>query len=191
MAEAEVSLMLALYLLRNRLVSSDVSVALDGAQIRTGDAIHFPIYEFLQNNKCKKLAGSSQGWQGVYKVGIFDYSLIIHSNPGKGDVVAKLDGGSTLRVECKKGPLVRIKGSKEYPLLREALGQLLTIGECNINDRLAVAVPNSIKFKELTSNWRNAPLIRKLQIGFLLVSTNGEVDGLDSLLTLDKTQDGF
>jgi len=161
-----------------------VSVALDGAQIKTGDTIHFPIYEFLEKNNCEKVANNSRGWQGVYQVESFDYSLIIHSNPGKGDVVAKLDGGSTLRVECKKGPLVRIKGSQEYPLLREALGQLLTIDECNINDRLAVAVPNSLKFKELTSIWRNAPLIRKLQIGFLLVSTNGEVDGLDSLLTL-------
>jgi hypothetical protein len=181
MAEAEVCLVLALFLIKNGLVSSDVSVALDGAQIKTGDTIHFPIHEFLQKNNCEKVSGSSQGWQGVYKIGNFNHSMIIHSNPGKGDVVTRLSSGNVLRVECKKGPLVRIKGSQEYPLVREALGQLLTIEEVNTNDRLAVAVPNSPKFKELTSNWRNAPLIRRLQIEFLLVSSNGAVNGLDDL----------
>jgi len=87
-----------------------------------------------------------------------------------------------LRVECKKDTLIKSKSSQEYPLLREALGQLLTINECDENDRLAVAVLNSPKFKELTSKWRNAPLIHKLQLGFLLVSSNGEVDGIDYLL---------
>ena len=61
MPEAEVSLRLALFLLRNKLVSADVSVALDGAQVKTGNIIHFPIYEFLQSNNCKK-HGTSQGW---------------------------------------------------------------------------------------------------------------------------------
>ena len=181
MPEAEVSLRLAVFLLRSKLVSSDVSVALDGAQIKTGNTIHFHIYEFLQRNNCEKF-GSNQGWQGLYKVDDCEHALIIHSNPGKGDVVTKLMTGNGLRVECKKGPLVRSKSSQEYPLLREALGQLLTISECEENDRLAVAVPNSQKFKDLTSSWRNAPLIHKLQLGFLLVSRNGEVDGLDYLL---------
>lgn len=45
MTEAEVSLILAVYLLKNKLVSSDVSVALDGAQIKTGATVHFPIYD--------------------------------------------------------------------------------------------------------------------------------------------------
>ncbi len=126
MPEAEVSLRLALFLLRNKLVSTDVSVALDGAQIKTGNTIHFHIYEFLQRNNCEKV-GSSQGWQGLYKIASTDHALIIHSNPGKGDVVSTLITGHGLRVECKKGPLTRSKSSQEYPLLREALGQLLTI----------------------------------------------------------------
>lgn len=97
-------------------------------------------------------------------------------------MVTKLSTGNVLRVECKKGPLARNKSSQEYPLVREALGQLLTITEYNENDRLAVAVPYSAKFKELTSKWGKTPLIRKLQISFLLVGINGEVDGLDDVL---------
>lgn len=181
MPEAEVSLRLALYLIRNKLVSSDVLVALDGAQIKTGNTIHFHINEFLQDNNCVR-AGSSQGWQGLYKVDNYEYALKIHSNPGKGDVVTKLFTGNGLRVECKKGPLVNSKSSQEYPLLREALGQLLTVNEYDENDRLAVAVPDSLKFRDLTSSWRNAPLIHKLQLGFLLISRNGEVSGLHYLL---------
>ena len=156
-------------------------VALDGAQIKTGNTIHFHIYEFLQDNNCVRL-GSSQGWQGLYKIDNYEHALKIHSNPGKGDVVTKLFTGNGLRVECKKGPLINSKSSQEYPLLREALGQLLTINEYDENDRLAVAVPNSPKFKDLTSNWRNAPLIHKLTLGFILVSRNGDVEGLEYLL---------
>ena len=96
--------------------------------------------------------------------------------------MTRLLTGNGLHVECKKGPLGKSKSSQEYPLLREALGQLLTINEYDENDRLAVAVPNSPKFKELTSSWRNAPLIHKLHLGFLLVSRNGDVEGLDYLL---------
>lgn len=177
MPEAEVSLRLALYLLKNKVVSTDVSIALDGAQIKTGKNIHFPINEFLLSNNCEKITG--QGRQGVYKVPDSDHAIIIHSIPGKGDVVTKLVSGNGLRVECKKGPLIKSKSSQEYPLLREAIGQLMTINEINETDRFAVAVPYSPKFKELTSIWKSTPLIQKIQLKFLLVGRNGDVDGMD------------
>jgi len=92
--------------------------------------------------------------------------------------VAKLRSGRTLRVECKKGSLERTKSSAEYPLLREAIGQLLTIEQVNDDDMLAVAVPESPKFQELATRWREAPLIKKLGIKILTVGQDGSVDGL-------------
>ena len=100
--------------------------------------------------------------------------------PGQGDVVARLSTGRTLRVECKKGPLSRSKSSQEYPLLREAIGQLMTVERVEPTDILAVAVPDSPKFNELASRWRNAPLIRRLGLQILTVSRDkGAVSGLN------------
>ncbi|WML34329.1 hypothetical protein [Clostridium sp. OS1-26] len=162
MSEAEVSLTLALYLIRNNLVTSDVLVAIDGAQIKTGSTVHFQIEEFLLANKCRIVANQIE-WRGTYKIDNFDYNMIVHSNPGKGDVVAKLISGVDLRVESKKGPLSRSAGSKEYPLMREAIGQLMTIEEYSESDRLAVAIPYAPKFKELANRWKKAPLMRMLE----------------------------
>jgi hypothetical protein len=166
MTEAEVSLRIATHLLENGYCSSDVRVAIDGAQIRTGNTTHFEIGEFYQANGFKKRS-TEQGWQGVYEKSGCKFKLIVHSNPGKGDVIASLINGQILRVESKKGPLSRSKSSAEYPLLREAIGQLMTVEEVGKSDILAVAVPDSKKFNELINRWRDAPLIRKMKIRFL------------------------
>lgn len=91
-------------------------------------------------------------------------------------------GGRTLRVECKKGPLTRSRSSVEYRLLREALGQLLTIREVRPSDSLAVAVPDSPKFRDLIRLWTDVPLVRRIGIRFLTVSPGGAVSGIDGLL---------
>ena len=82
-----------------------------------------------------------------------------------------------MRAECKKGPLTRSASSQEYPLLREALGQLITIGEVSEKDILAVAVPYSAKFNELAERWRKAPLISRFGISILTVDQSGSVLG--------------
>ena len=177
MSEAEVSLRLAFHLLRNGIATSDVEVAIDGAQIRTLNNLHFPLAEFLEQNKCLSCAPSA-GWSGAYSLGCHHH-MIIHSSPGKGDVVAQIKPGLVLRVESKKGTLQRSRSSAEYRLLREALGQLVTIDAVGEHDILAVAVPKSEKFEGLAKRWRDAPLIRKLGIRILTVSRDGSVSGLD------------
>jgi hypothetical protein len=87
--------------------------------------------------------------------------------------------GYTLRVESKKGPLKKSKSSIEYRLIREALGQLLTVEEIGDKDILAVAVPCSDKFTALARRWREAPLIRRFEIRILTVDRHNTVDGLD------------
>jgi hypothetical protein len=107
------------------------------------------------------------------------FNVTIHSNPGRGDVVALLRNGQTLRVETKKGPPPHSRSSAEYPLLREAIGQLMTIEKIGPHDILAVAVPKSVQFTKLAARWRDAPLIRRLGIRFLTVDHENSVEGLN------------
>lgn len=177
MAEAEVSLRLALWLIQHELVEGTVEVAIDGAQIQTGEVIHFELAQFLASHDWRK-ESPGNAWQATYRPTSGGAGrLRIHSNPGKGDVLARLKSGHTLRVECKKGPLERSESSAEYPLLREALGQLLTVEQVNDGDILAVAVPHSSKFEELAKRWREAPLVKKFGIRILTVHQDGRVNG--------------
>lgn len=176
MPEAEVSLRLAFWLIERGLTREPVSVALDGAQIKTADRVHFDLLGFLAEAEWRQCEPSLK-WQcdWAHENGA---KIRIHSNPGQGDVIARLCGGNTLRVESKKGPLARSRSSAEYPLLREALGQLLTIGEVSDTDVLAVAVPHTPKFEELAERWRHAPLVARFGIQILTVSRDGNVSGL-------------
>lgn len=176
MPEAEVSLRLGTWLAANDLVDGPVEIAIDGAQVRTGTTVHFDLPGFLTRCGWRK-DGESAGWQCNYVAA--DGRFRIHSSPGTGDVVARLRSGHTLRVEAKKGPLMSSKSSQEYPLIREALGQLLTIEQVNEDDLLAVAVPHTPKFVELATRWRQAPLIRRFGILILTVDQCGGVAGFD------------
>ena len=177
MPEAEVSLRLAFYLIEQGLAASDVEVAIDGAQVKTANTIHFGIAEFLRDLGWIKLATDNL-WQGTYAHVRHRLKTIIHANPGRGDVLVELIDGRTLRVECKKGPLVRSKSSQEYPLLREALGQLVTLESVGERDLLAVAVPSSPKFEALAQRWRGAPLVNRFGICILTVGRDNRVSGL-------------
>jgi len=181
MPEAEVSLRLAFHLIERGLAASDVQVAIDGAQVMTTDTTHFGIAEFLHGTEWLKRATDGI-WQGIYSHSRHTPKVVIHSMPGRGDVVATLINGQSLRVECKKGPLVRSKSSQEYPLLREALGQLLTMESVGERDLLAVAVPSSPKFEDLACRWRQAPLVSRFGIRILTVGRDNQVSGLPEVV---------
>ena len=177
MPEAEVSIHLAHFLITKGLVIGDVRVAIDGAQVQTKNTVHFPLIEFMNALGWKRNVGTST-WQAAYRHEKFTESIVVHSSPGEGDVQATLTDGSTLLVEAKKGTLARSKSSQEYPLMREAIGQLMTLSEIPERALLAIAVPHSEKFAELASRWRKAPLIVRAGIRILTVDVDGNVDGL-------------
>ena len=83
MPEAEVSLRLAFHLIERGLVISDVHVAIDGAQIKTTDAIHFGIEDFLSALGWLTPA-TGDTWQGTYTHPRYRPKVIIHSRPGIG-----------------------------------------------------------------------------------------------------------
>jgi hypothetical protein len=183
MPEAEVSLRLAFWLVTQGRAAGPVDVAIDGAQVQVGGRTHFDLASFMSEHGYVKVGGGSR-WQGEWCQPAPPASIRIHSNPGRGDVVVRLTTGRLLRAECKKGPLARSKSSQEYRLLREALGQLVTVERIEIDDLLAVAVPHTPKFVELATRWRSAPLISRLGLLILTVNQSGQVDGFGQTLTV-------
>lgn len=173
MQEAEVSLRLALYFVKEGYTDEDVRVSLDGAHIKTGKTVHFPIKEFLEKLECTQDPYDCERWQGKYSIKNYGPEIIITSNPGVGDVVVKLRDGRRIWVECKKGK--DDKRGQEYSLMREAIGQLVT-GQ-NFNNAIIpmVAVPYTPKSYELATKWSELSQIRTLGIKFALVREDGNV----------------
>ena len=174
MQEAEVSLRVAIYHIKNGLTDNDVNVSIDGAHIKTGDEVHFDIQSFLNENGLIKIDEKKEKWQGTYKLDGYEPQIIISSIPGEGDVVIALDNGRKLLVESKKGK--DNKSGQEYPLMREAIGQLMTGGELTDEIIPAVAVPYSKKTLELAEKWSEYHQIKQIGIRFILVKVDGDIE---------------
>jgi hypothetical protein len=176
MPEAEVSLSLAFYLLSSDGSDGSADVAIDGAMVKVGDRKIFPIEDFLE---CKGWKQTNQAgrnpWQGTYeKCGLV---LRVHGRSGVGDVVASV-GSVRVRAECKGGPLLPRRGSPEYPKLRAALGQLLTVEFVEPGDCLVAAVPHTDKFARLVRDWEDRPLLSRSGIRVALVGRDGSIYGI-------------
>ena len=173
MQEAEVSLRVAMYYIKQGLTDKNVFVAIDGSQIKTENTVHFDIMSFLKENGLTKIDEAADRWQGIYSVSEYAPRIVIHSEPGKGDVEIHLKDGRQLIVESKKGK--DNKSNHEYHLMREAIGQLMTREEVAENDILAVAVPFSDKTDKLANEWCKKTLMKKVGIRFILVKPDGDV----------------
>ena len=177
MPEAEVSLRLAFHLLALAGSQGVARVAIDGAQIRVHGAEVFPIAAFLADAGWEQIAQEGKNaWQGWY--GRHGQRLNIHARSGVGDVVVTV-GSKRIRAECKGGPLIKKRGSREYPILRGALGQALTVEQVEANDLLVVGVPRTPRFHRLADRWRQAPLVVRSGIQIVLVGRGGVVEGLE------------
>ncbi|MBA1159220.1 hypothetical protein H0S73_24355 [Microvirga sp. Marseille-Q2068] len=178
MPEAEVALRLAEFILSLPGSGTMASVAIDGASIKVGDAVIFDIGRFMAGTgweQTKEPQVGRNAWTGAYRRG--DKTIRVHSRPGKGDVVATVDGRRIV-AECKKGPLVRKPGSPEYPLLTTAFGQALLF-DVSADDIVVAAVPDTPVFRKLAESWRSRPLVRRAGIRIALVARDGAVSGLD------------
>lgn len=176
MPEPEVSLRLAINLIDSGRTDQEVCVSLDGAHIKIKDKILFDLAGFMATLGWIKTNSDSK-WQATYRRSPEQPLIRIHSQSGSGDVITVLKNGRTFLAECKKGSLVRSKSSEEYPLMREAFGQLLTLDSVDQDPILAIAVPHGERFIELAARWRSAPLVRRAGIMILTVNQDGEVFG--------------
>ena len=173
MTEAEVILKIALYYIKNDLTSENVKVSIDGAHIQTSGQLHFNINSFMQKNNCYKNDDAESRWQGFWKVNGYTPQIEISSVPGIGDVNILLPSKELLWFECKKGKAD--KRGQEYPLMREAIGQLMTNEYIPDNAIPIVAVPYTEKSFNLATKWSQLKQIKISNIRFILVKENGEL----------------
>lgn len=174
MQEAEVSLWVALYYIRNQLTAQDIKVSIDGAHIRTGNIVHFDIWNFTKEHGMSKMDGIMERWQGEYAVEGSSNRIIISSVPGIGDVNILRKDGKELYIESKKGK--NDKKGQEYSLMREAIGQLMTGCEMTENIIPVVAVPFSDKSHGLALRWSQYEQMKHVGIKFFLVKSDGELE---------------
>jgi hypothetical protein len=176
MPEAEVALLLAFHLLNQPGSSGVAEVAIDGAQVRVGENEIFPMANFLADSQWTQVEQRGRNsWQGDYERN--GHRLEVHARSGVGDVVAFV-GARRFRAECKGGPYFKKPGSREYPLLRGALGQLLTVEHVDEGDVMVAAVPHTPRFKRLADDWRDRPIVANSKIEIVLVHRNGTIEGL-------------
>ena len=172
--EPEVCLRIAMHYIKKGLTEETVFISLDGAHIKTKDTIHFNVFQFLKENGMEKVDGNLERWQGEYHISGYLPRINISSMPGIGDVNIILPTGKKLRIECKKGK--ENKSGQEYPLMREAIGQLMT-GCPDCPDVIpVVAVPYSAKSEELAQKWSRSKRIQSAGICFILVHDCGDLD---------------
>jgi hypothetical protein len=178
MAEAEVALRLAAFILSLPSSGAMASVGIDGPSIKIGDAVVFDIARFMADTGWEPIKEPQVGrnaWTGAFRRG--DKTIRVHSRPGEGDVVATVDGRRIV-VECTKGPLVHKPGRAEHSLLTTALGQALLF-EVSADDIVVAAVPDTPVFRKLAETWRERPLLRRAGLRIVLVARDGAVSGLD------------
>lgn len=173
MGEAEVILRLAIYYIKNNLTKEPVRVSIDGAHVKTGSKVHFDIFEFCNRNGLIKIDENMSSWKGEYELQGYESHIIISSEPGVGDVNINLPDGSIIYAECKKGK--NDKRGQEYPLMREAIGQLMTGCDFGVKTVPMVAVPDTGKARELAIRWSKLAQIKAIGIKFALISEDGSV----------------
>lgn len=172
MQEPEVSLRIAMNYIQSGKTCANINVSIDGAHIKTKEAIHFDIDGFLRENGYVKCDGVDHRWQGEYRCLDSSLRIVVSSKPGVGDVTITLTDGKTLFIESKK-----FKGGSggEYPAMREAIGQLMTGCPDCPNVIPVVAVPYTAKSAELAHKWSSSKRMRMAGIRFMLVRDDGSI----------------
>jgi hypothetical protein len=177
MPEAEVALRLAEFILSLPASGAMASVAIDGASIKVGDGVIFDIGRFMATTgwqPVKEAQAGRNAWTGAYRRG--DKTIRVHSRPGKGDVVAQVNGRRII-AKCRKGPLARKPGRLEHALLTTALGEALLFDIAG-DDIVVAAVPDTPVFRHLVETCRRRLLVRRAGIRIALVARDGAVSGL-------------
>jgi hypothetical protein len=90
-----------------------------------------------------------------------------------GDVNIECKDGKKLYIESKKGK--NDKKGQEYPLMREAIGQLMTGCRMTENVVAIVAVPYSEKSYDLATKWVKFEQMQLVGIKFYLVKEDGDI----------------
>lgn len=172
MQEPEVSLRIAMKYIREGKTKCDVNVSIDGAHIKTKEAVHFDLMNFMNRNGYTNCNGNDGCWRGTYKTEDYTPGIVVSSTPGIGDVSITLKDGRTMYIESKK---IKKGSGGEYPAMREAIGQIMTNCPDCFDVIPVVAVPYTEKSEALARKWSKNKRIRNAEICFMLVHDNGEI----------------
>ena len=127
MSATETSLRLARWLLAEKLVVSDIDVALTGHELTRRDIPRFPVERFLAERSVTRLdGGSGEGWRGRYLLHGAAHALRLHSDRDEGDVVATLGNGRRLVAQVSRGVVGETRSSAEHKMLRGVIGRAVT-----------------------------------------------------------------
>jgi hypothetical protein len=176
MTQTEVSLRLARHLLAQKLVTTDVSVALTGYELTRRLRPRFPVERYLTQRGFVRQEALDD-WRGTYLLKGAEHPLRLHTEPDAGDVVATLTSGRRLVAQVSRGHLEATRSPAEHKLLRGAIARAITLESAERDDLLAAVVPRSKRFRELARRWRAAEGVLRAGLLILTVDRAGLVDG--------------
>jgi len=180
MTQTETSLRVAIHLVRNGHVSSDVTVSLTGRELTRTLRPKFPLEEFLKQVGCKRRISRSGGadWRARYTIDDKPFALRLTDERGACDVMAMASPDSRILVYVNGGSVAPTRSSAEHGTLRFLIGQALIREDVQPLDFLVIAVPRSERTRSLAKAMREAPRLVRAGISVCTVDRTGDVDGL-------------
>ena len=180
MSATETSLRLVRWLLAEKLVISDIDVALTGYELTRRDMPRFPVERFLAERSVTRLdrgAGDRDDWRGRYLLRGASHALRLHSDRDEGDVVATLVNGRRLVAQVSRGVVGETRSPAEHRMLRGVIGRAVTFEHYEPNDWGAAVVPRNARFRQLAARWRRTVPMERSGLLILTVDRVGMVDG--------------
>ena len=189
MTRTEVSLRLALHLIQQHYVNSDVTVTLTGDEMKPRPHRPiFPVEEFLTKHGCQKQGATADDWPDRYSVDGHAHAIILRDKLDDAPLSATLASGGRLLVDVMGGPTYGTRSCREHTQLRTAIGRAITFDEVRRIDVVAVAMPRSKRFRELALLWRDAPRFVASGLRLICVDRAGNVDGLRGIRSRRKAE---
>jgi len=184
MSATETSLRLARWLLAEKLVVSDIDVALTGHELTRRDVPCFPVERFLAERSVTRLdRGEGDDWRGRYLLHGATHALRLHSDRDEGDVVATLGNGRRLVAQVSRGVVGETRSSAEHKMLRGVIGRAVTFEHYEPSDWGAAVVPRNARFRQLAARWRRTEPMERSGLLILTVDRVGTVDGFPAEVT--------
>ena len=180
MSATETSLRLARWLLAEKLVASEIDVALTGHELTRRDMPRFPVERFLAERSVTRLdraSGEPDEWRGRYLLHGAAHALRLHSDRDEGDLVATLPSGRRLVAQVSRGVLGETRSPAEHRMLRAVIGRAVTFEQYEPGDWAAAVVPRNTRFRQLAARWRRTERMERSGLLILTVDRVGVVDG--------------
>ena len=149
-----------------------ITVNLDGAHFKSGGDDVFKGYEkFYSDHKWERIKRGNREWQGIFEKELDGktYKIQVISNSKEPDIVMHKKNGPKVVIECKKGSQPNIKGNRELPLMRDAIGQLFLHQDFDDKNEHYIGLPKTVAYDRLVLEHCENQTLKNLNIRFLRV----------------------